>query len=165
MVSKKHRRAIALAVVMGAALPVVALASHGKAGLWEITYTMSMPDMPQVSPAQMAQMQAMGMRMPTQHSSTVQRCMTAAEVSSDNPPPPRSGSCTFANVKMTGHTFSGEETCTGDFEGHGQFSVTYDSDAHYTGTATMTGAAHGHPVHVSNSYEGKWISADCGSLK
>jgi hypothetical protein len=147
-----------------AVVPGLALGSHGKAGLWEVTTTTSMPNMPQMSPAQVAQMQAMGMHMPMGQTITTQHCMTAAEVASDSIQPARND-CTYSNVKIVGHTFSGDEICHGNFEGQGHFSVTYDGDEHYSGTASMNGSAHGHPMNASNSFEGKWISADCGSVK
>jgi hypothetical protein len=165
MVSKNRMRFAGLLVGGLAVVPVVALASHGKAGLWEVTSTMSMPGLPQVSPQQAAQMQAMGVQMPANRTSTTQRCMTPTEVASESPPPPRNKSCVFSNVKLAGGTFSGDETCSGDFDGQGHFSVTYDSDSHYSGTSTLNGTAHGHPVNVNNSFEGRWVSADCGSVK
>jgi hypothetical protein len=147
-----------------AVVPGLALAAHGKVGLWEVTTTTSMPNMPQMSPAQMAQMQAMGMHMPVAQAMTVQHCMTASEVASDSIQPAR-GDCTYSNVKIVGHTFSGDEVCHGNFEGQGHFSVTYDSDEHYSGSTSMNGSAHGHMMSVSNSFEGKWMSADCGGVK
>jgi hypothetical protein len=165
MVSTGGMRIAGIVAVGLALLPAAAIASHGKAGLWDVSFTMNMPNMPQISAAQMAQMQAMGVHMPTGQTSTVQRCMTAAEAASDSPPPPRSKSCTFSNVKVSGHTFSGDETCTGQFEGQGHFSVTYDGDEHYSGMSTMSGTANGHAMNVSNNFEGKWVSADCGSVK
>lgn len=158
------RRAVRLAGIVACAamaFPGLVLASHGKAGLWEITTTMNMPDMPQMSAAQMAQMQAMGMHMPMGHTMTVQHCMTAEEVASDTPTSPRKD-CVMSNVTLGGHTFSGDEVCHGEFEGQGHFSITYDSDEHYTGTTSMRGSEDGHPMSVSNSFEGKWLSADCG---
>jgi hypothetical protein len=145
-----------------AILPAAAVASHGKAGLWEVTSTMSMP---QMSPAQAAQMQAMGMQMPMGHTTTHQKCMTPAEAAADMPVPPHNKDCALSNVKMEGHTYSGDVTCSGEFQGQGHFSETFDSDEHFSGTSTMTGSANGHPVNMSNTMEGKWISADCGSAK
>lgn len=153
------------ALGLAAVLPVVAFAAHGKAGLWEVTSTVNMPNMPQMSQAQMAQMQAMGMHMPMGHTFTVRHCVTADEVAQDKPPPMRSKECTMTNVRIEGHTFSGDTVCTGEFQGQGHFSVTYDGNEHYTGTSTTTGTAEGHPVNSSTSFEGKWISADCGSVK
>ncbi len=155
----------AIAACMVVAFPGAVLASHGKAGLWEITTTMNMPNMPQMAPAQIAQMQAMGMRMPMGHTVTAQRCMTAQQVASDSPPPSHNKDCTLSDVKLVGHTFSGDEVCHGEFEGQGHFSVTYDSDEHYTGTTSMSGTSNGHPMNASNSFEGKWVSADCGGVQ
>jgi hypothetical protein len=165
MTPRKAVRIGAIAACMAAALPGAVLASHGKAGLWEITIAMNMPNMPQMAPAQMAQMQAMGMHMPTGHTTTVQRCMTAQEVASDSPPAAHSKDCTLSDVKLVGHTFSADEVCHGQFEGQGQFSVTYDGDEHYTGTTSMIGSSNGLPMSVSNSFEGKWVSADCGGVQ
>ncbi len=166
MMSKGRIRLGALVAAAIAMVPAAALASHGKVGLWDVTSTMTMPNMPQMSPAQTAQMQAMGMHMPMSHTVSVQRCMTAAQVASDSPPPSRSKSCTFSNVKVTGHTFSGDEVCSGEFQGQGHFSVTYDSDEHYSGMSTIQGTtASGHSVNANNTFEGKWVSADCGSVK
>lgn len=153
-----------VAVGMGLA-PVMALASHGKAGLWEVTSTMNMPNMPQMSSAQMAQMQAMGMHMPMGHTITTQHCMTADQVAQDKPPPVRSRDCAMTNVKISGQTFSGDVVCKGEFQGQGHFSLAYESDAHYSGSTSMAGTANGHSMSSSSSFEGKWISADCGAVK
>lgn len=153
-------------VAAGALLaPVLAFASHGKAGLWEITTTISMPNMPQTSPAQMAQMQAMGVHMPTQNTMSFQHCMSAADVAQDKPPPMRNKDCALSNIKLDGRTFSGDMVCSGRFQGQGHYSVTYDSDEHYSGSTSMTGTADGHPVNSSTSFEGKWVAADCGAAK
>lgn len=164
MAARRIARLSAGIVALSAIVPGLGLAAHGKVGLWEITTTMNMPNMPQMSPAQVAQMQAMGMHMPMGQTMTVQHCMTAAEVASDTIQPARND-CTYSNVKIVGHTFSGDEICHGNFEGQGHFSVTYDGDEHYSGSTSMNGSAHGHPVSMSNSFEGKWMSADCGGVK
>jgi hypothetical protein len=164
-----HRRIAGILVGCLAMVPLVALAAHGKAGLWESTVTMNMagmPQMPQMSPEQMAQMNAMGVHMPTAHTVTTQHCMTPQEVAQDTPPTPRSAKeCAVSQVKITGHTYSADMTCSGEMEGQGHVSVTYDSDEHYAGTWTFNGAAHGHPVNMTNTFEGKWLSADCGGVK
>jgi hypothetical protein len=164
MAARKVARLSGGIVLLMTVVPGLALAAHGKAGLWEITTTTNMPNMPQMSPAQIAQMQAMGMHMPMGQAMTVQHCMTASEVASDSLRPARND-CTYSNVKLVGHTFSGDEICHGNFEGQGHFSVTYDSDEHYSGSTSMSGSANGHMMSVSNSFEGKWVSADCGGVK
>jgi hypothetical protein len=131
--------------------------------------TTTMPNMPQISPAQMAQMQAMGMHMPMGHTMTYQHCMTAAEVASDTPPPQRK-ECVYSNVKYGGQAFSGDVVCHDNFEGHGfeghgHFSFTYDSDDHFSGSTTASGSADGRSMNVNNSFDGRWVSADCGGVK
>jgi hypothetical protein len=149
------------------ALPVAAFAGHGKAGLWEINTQMSMPNMASMmSPDQMARMQAMGVHMPTTNSATTQYCRTAAQVAQDSPPPTRAGrECTMGNTKILGQTYSADMTCTGRMQGTGHYSVTFDSDEHFSGSTSFTGTANGHPANMSNSFEGKWLSADCGTVK
>ena len=156
-------------LVLGAVtLPVAALAAHGKVGLWEISTRMNMPGMMATMPPDaLARMQAMGMHMPNGQTFTTQHCMTADEVAQDKPPPMRNAQdCTASNVTHSGQTLNVEMVCKGDnMDGQGHFTLTYDSDAHYTGNYTFTGTAHGHPANMSYTVEGKWISADCGSVK
>jgi hypothetical protein len=156
-----------LALAAAALMPVAALAAHGKVGLWEITTHMNMPGMAaSIPPEAMARMKAMGMQMPGNQTFTAQHCMTAEEVAQDKPPPMRSSQdCTASNVSHDAHTFNVDMICKGEMIGQGHASVTYDSDEHYSGTYSFTGSAHGHQTSMSNSFEGKWISADCGSVK
>src|SRR5579862_6038179 len=164
------RIGVAVATVgMAVAVAVpVAFASHGKAGLWEITTHMSMPGMSaNIPPEALARMKAMGMAMPGgDQSFSSQICMTAAQVAQDQPPPTRSTkNCTVSNLKHDGHTITADMTCSGEMQGTGHYEATYDSDEHYSGSYSFTGTAHGHPGNMSSNFEGRWISADCGSVK
>ncbi|MGD0191310.1 MAG: DUF3617 domain-containing protein [Rhizomicrobium sp.] len=156
-------------VVCGAALLALsstALADHGKAGLWNITSKMTMANMPQIPPDKLAKMQAMGIQMPTGNSVTTQHCMTAAEVKMDRPPlTGHAKDCTLQNLSISGAAVKADMVCsTGDMQGNGHLSVSYDSDTHYAGQMTFVGTAHGHPADMTNSFEGTWLSADCGSV-
>jgi tetratricopeptide (TPR) repeat protein len=130
-----------------------ALASHGKVGLWDITVEMNMPN-------------AMGVQPPNGNTMTSQHCMTAAEVSSDKPPAmTHNKDCSMQNVNVSGGTYAADMVCSGpDMQGNGHVSTAFDSDTHYSGQMTFTGTAHGHPVDMTNSFEGKWVSADCGDV-
>ncbi len=167
MFSRKTMVRAALVLGAAAVLPLAALASHGKAGLWEISTRMSMPNMmAAIPPDQMARMQAMGVHMPNGQTFTSQHCMTAEEVASDKPPPMRNAQdCTTTNVTHDARTINVDVVCKGEMDGQGHFTLTYDSDEHYTGNYTFNGSAHGHPASITNSIEGRWISADCGSVK
>lgn len=149
------------------ALPVAAFAGHGKVGLWQITTRMNMPNMmASIPPEQLARMEAAGVHMPNNQSFSSQHCMTAEEVNADKPPPMRgTKDCTMANVTHDAHSLSMDVVCKGEMDGKGHLTVTYDSDEHYSGSYAFTGMAHDHPASMTNSFEGKWISADCGSVK
>jgi len=157
-----------MGLVAAVAVPLVAFASHGKAGLWEITTHMNMPNMSaNIPPDALARMKAMGMAMPGGNQSfSSQICMTAAQVAEDQPPPSRNTKdCTVSNLKHDGHTITADMTCSGEMQGTGHYEATYDSDEHYSGSYSFTGTAHGHPGNMSSNFEGRWISADCGSVK
>jgi len=149
-----------------AALPLAALASHGKVGLWDITVKMSMPNMPKIPPDQIAKMRAMGVHISDDNTVTTQHCMTAEEVAADRPPQMQhQKDCSMQNIKSGGGSFSAEMVCTGaEMQGSGHVTVAYDSDAHYSGQMTFAGTAHGHPASMTNSFEGKWISGDCSAM-
>ena len=68
----------------------------------------------------------------------------------------------MVNEKTSGDSFSADMVCAGQSRGSGHIQVTYDSDAHYAGQMTMSMSAGGQPMKMTNSFEGKWISADCG---
>jgi len=164
----KASRAIAFGMLATAiaALPMAALASHGKAGLWDVTIRMSMANMPQIPPEQLAKMKAMGISIPNVNSVTTQHCMTAAEVASDKPPQMQHNSeCTQQNTNLSHGTFTADLVCTGaNMQGTGHITATFDSDTHYTSQMVFNGTAHGHSTTFTNTIEGKWVSADCGSV-
>ena len=175
--SMKLSKQLVLCGVVAAGLvaaPLAAIASHGKVGLWSITTTMDMggmrpmPQMPQMTPEQMAKMKQMGIQMPGMggppHTMTTQHCMTAAEVNSDKPPPAREHDCTMTNEKIAGQSMSADMVCTGEMKGNGHLTVIYDSTEHYSGKMDFTGASHGHQMSMTNTFEGKWVSANCGTV-
>jgi hypothetical protein len=148
-------------------LPASALAAHGKAGLWDITTKtqmpgVEMPDMSKMPPEVQARMKAMHMHMSDKGMQT-QHCMTQAEVDQDKPPMHHNG-CKLTSYKASGHSFTGDMACTGEFQGTGHMQVTYDSPEHYKGSVTMSGTGHGHPMNMHTSFEGHWVSANCGNV-
>ncbi|HEY4124501.1 MAG TPA: DUF3617 domain-containing protein [Rhizomicrobium sp.] len=146
-----------------------AVASHGKAGLWNATTTMEMegmpqmPDMSQMPPEVQARMKAMNIQ-PSGKGIKSQYCMTQAQVDQDRPPV-NNKNCKVTGYKVVGHTYTGDMVCTGDFEGTGHVEATYDSSEHYKGSTTMKGTGHGHPVNMHLTFEGQWVSANCGAVK
>jgi hypothetical protein len=157
-------RFVAAGLALAMALPGVALAGPGKAGLWEVSTKMS--GMPQMPPDQMAKMKAMGMQMPADHVFTTQHCVTPEEAAATKPPPMgRNKECQMGKMNASGSTVSGDMTCTGaEMTGTGHFQVSYDSPQHYSGQMTFNGQSHGQPMNMTNSFEGKWLSASCGTV-
>jgi len=124
-----------------------AFAAHGKAGLWDLSVTVSAPGMdhPQVV--------------------SNQHCMTAGEVASPGLSAPSQSGCSMQNAQTEGTTLSGDLVCTGEHKGSGHMTVTYDSPEHYSGTMTFTSTADdGTSVAVSQKMEGRWVSASCGNV-
>jgi hypothetical protein len=126
------------------AMTGAAVADHGKVGLWQVATKVTMPGMPQTQVY------------------TSQHCMTAGEVKMNAMPPSSNADCKMTNEKASGGSFSGDMVCTGHAKGSGHIAVTYDTDTHYAGQMTMTMNAGGQAMHMTNSFEGKWVSADCG---
>ena len=130
------------------AMTVSALADHGKVGLWQITTKMSMPSMPSMS-----------------RTFSSQQCMTAAEVKSDKPPQTSENSqCKMINLKQGASSFSADMVCSGASSGTGHLAVSYDGDTHYTGQMSMVTKAGDQTMNMTNTFEGKWVSASCGSV-
>jgi hypothetical protein len=166
-------------------LPLSALAdSHQKPGLWQIDNQMQMKNpqmaaaagkMQQMTPEMQQMMAARGIKMPqvssdgtmTQSMSN-QICVTPEQAAkADHPDFGRNQQCQMTKSSYSGNTFSGEMTChSPEMNGTGQINMTMDGDTGYHGTMHFTGtSAHGGPMDMNNQISGKWLSADCGSVK
>jgi len=163
----KTVRALSLitAIGVGIALPAVAWASHGKAGLWEITIRSNMgqmqgmPDLSKLPPEAQARIQAMN-----SNGITVRHCMTAAEVASDKPDVTHNQDCKATNTIANGQTFSVDLVCTGKVNGTGHLRFSFDGTEHYAGIETMNMTINGHIVNHTTNVDAHWLSADCGKV-
>ncbi len=158
--------AAALAAVL--AWPVVAFAAHGKPGLWKITVTMegAGQNMPHISASDRAQMKAMGVEMPNDHTISTQHCMTEAEVNGNGLSAlrqPAGSGCTLTNKTANGGTFSADMVCTGTMKGQGHVMISYDGAEHYTGKTSFTGTTQGQTTQMTTLLDGHWVSPDCGN--
>jgi hypothetical protein len=133
-------------ILIAATISNPALADHGKVGLWQVTTTVKTAD-----------------AAPRSFSS--EHCMTAQEVKSQEiPQNSQNKMCKLTDQQAAGKTLSAQMVCTGQAKGTGKLTVTYDSDTHYTGSLAMTTEAGGQTMHMTNTFEGKWVSADCGKV-
>ncbi len=151
--------------------PATAWAAHGRAGLWKISTTMDMPDMPQMSnlpPEAMAMMKARGMSMPGMGAPVVtQICMTQDEVNTDRIPSMnnREMNCTTKLLSQTPSAMTAESTCHGRMEGVGRMQMSWRGNDHYEGTYSFKGSMEGRPHQMTTRYTGDFVKADCGSVK
>ena len=170
---------LAATVLAAACLP--AGAQSLKPGLWEISNKMkgsaemdkAMAEMQQqlasMPPDQRKQMEAMmaqrGVRMAAPAAGggmTVQMCMTK-EMAERNDVPMQDG-CTMTKQQRTGSTMKMAFTCTKPpSSGEGEF--TFMGAEAYKTHMVMTTSAKGKPETMEMDGAGKWLGADCGSVK
>jgi len=159
------RRGILLAgVLLLGASP--ALAGHARPGLWTSTVTVDLGgENPQMSAAEEARMNAMGIKIPGKARPMISRmCLTPEDAAADTPPK-RTG-CTYNNIHWTGQSATGAYVCKGLMNGSGKFEVTYSNDKHYEGTTTFVGdAVQGKSTKAHTKFTGDWVSDDCGTVK
>lgn len=157
---------IASAIVLA---PAAAWAAHGRAGLWNISTTMEMANMPQMPPEAMAMMKARGMKMPGMGGAPVvsQMCMTQDEVNADAVPQMKNKeeSCTTKVLSRTSSSVTAESTCHGRMDGVGRMQMSWRGNEHYEGTYSFKGAMQGRPQDMTSHYTGDFVKADCGSVK
>lgn len=153
-----HRSVLAAGVCV-LVLGVFAWAQTRKAGLWEVTSTMTWQQSP--FPA--------GMQ-PAGGPHTTLICVTQEQIDKYGTVPPQShGECQVTNIvkKTTGMT--AEMVCTGHVTGKGDIQASWSDDTHATSTVHFTGTMQMGPntqpfewsVESTSVYKG----ADCGSVK
>ena len=142
-----------------------ALAMHAKPGEWQITMKIDMAGMPQIPPAQLAKMRAMGIHLPVGGDAmTVTHCMTPSEAAMDKIPAmakEHQKYCKMQNMKASADGISADMVCTGRVQGGGHMAVRFDSPEHYAGKVSMNAMANGHPISSTSTFDAKWLSADC----
>lgn len=164
--SKKLITALVAASVI--LVPVAALAAHGRPGLWNVTTSMEMANMPQMPPEAMAMMKSRGMKMPGMgQPMTSQMCMTQEQVNGDTPPAMhnREENCTTKLLSQTGSSMKSQVTCHGRMEGVGLSEMNWRGNEHYEGTYSFKGTMEGRPQSISTRFSGDFVKADCGAVK
>lgn len=149
-------------------------------GLWEHSFTMksqsgqmerSMKEMQQqmanMPPEQRKMMEEMmaqkGMGMGTPGKS-VKVCITKEQAERDEIPQ-QEGNCTQQVVQRTANTIKMKFSCAGNPPTSGEGEVTFHSPTTYTGKTTVNTTVNGKPDRMTMDQSGKWLSADCGSIK
>jgi hypothetical protein len=142
-------------MVVGCCLFALAVSAQGqrKAGLWEVTSSMSMSGMP---------------NMPQMGSRTQQVCVTQAMIDKYGGPysNPQNGQCQVSNVSLTPTGMSADLSCTGRTTMTGTVKTTF-VDANTTKTTMLMNMTMGNgqqmtmTMNATSSYKGP----DCGSVQ
>jgi len=149
-------------------VPAAAWAAHGRPGLWNISTSMEMPNMPQMPPEAMAMMKSRGMSMPGMGGAPIvtQICMTQEQVNGDIPSMNnREENCTTKVLNQTPSSVTAESTCHGRMEGVGRMQMSWRGNEHYEGTYNFKGTMQGRPQEMTSHYTGDFVKADCGAVK
>lgn len=164
---------IALVTALSGATVVCAHAGNwGKPGLWQTSTTMQMkmPDMPQISPQQMAQMKKMGIKLPMMGRQAIETktCLTAEDAANfgmQREYAQKTSGCKLTNMTRVGNHMTTKVVCDGQMKGQGQSDTVLINDSHYTSNFAFKGISHGQPTDMKISTDARWLGANCGSVK
>lgn len=153
-----HRNVL-LVGVCGLALGMLAWAQGRKAGLWEVTATMSWQQSP--FPAGMG---------PMSQPHTTQICVTQEQIDKFGTAPPQTrGNCQVNDVVKRADGMSAELVCTGPMAGKGDIQASWNDDFHSRAKVHFLGAmemgANSKPIEWTVDSTSVFKGADCGSVK
>lgn len=170
-----------LLCLLGAA--TVAQAQKLAPGLWENTLTMKSGDgkmeaamarmqeqLAKMPPEQRAQMEAMmasrGVALGGAGGApnAVRVCISKEQAERNELPTGSDGRCKRDSMERTGSTLKFKVTCT-DPAGTGEGTFNFISDKAYSGSMVMNVTRDGRAMRMDMQQEGKWLGADCGTLK
>jgi hypothetical protein len=164
----KNHRAVIAATVCLTLLGLFAWAQVRKAGLWEMTSTMTWQQSPMPP----------GMTMPAGANSpfgggprTNQVCVTQAMIDKYGAPMPqsRNNQCQVSNVSMKANGMSADWVCSGMMAGKGTVESSWTDPEHATGkvhfTGTMQMGPNSRPVEYTIETSSVYKGPDCGSVK
>ncbi len=146
-------------------------ADQMKPGLWEMTMKSdAMKNMPKISPEQLEQMRKMGINVPQMRDGGIvtQVCVTKQMADSDRLPGMQDNEtgCESKNMQRNGNSYSVDIVCNGAaMKGAGKAQGSFSGDDSFTSTYDFKGTMHGQPVSQHHEGSGKWLGADCGSVK
>lgn len=141
-----------------------------KPGLWEMTMKSdAIKNMPKIPPEQMEQMRKMGVNVPQMQDGAMvtKVCITKQMAESQTPGVEKNEmGCETKNYKRSGNSYSADIVCnSADMKGEGKAKGTFAGDQAFTSTYDFKGTMHGRPVNQHHESSGKWLAADCGSVK
>jgi hypothetical protein len=143
-----------------------------KMGLWEITSTSqvggSMPsiDTSKMTPEQKAQMEAAMKSMMGAHQNVAKSCITKEKFEKEGIMPAEKGQdCKQTIVTNTRAALDAKVVCTGDRPMTAQLHADALSSTSFKATIKSSTTDQGKQMTVDVAMTGKWLAADCGSVK
>jgi hypothetical protein len=167
----------ALGLLLGLMACVAAISpSHAagklKPGLWEMSIKSdAMKSMPKIPPEQLEKLKQLGIAIPKTESdgSMVQKICISKEMAEREPhqiSERPDQSCKTENLKQTGNSYSLDLICDGpNMKGKGNVKGSYDNNENFRSSYDFQGVARNRPVSNHVETTGKWLSADCGTVK
>ncbi len=175
------RTIVPRAVAALAFCPIVAVAAGMAPGLWEhsIKFKSQSGDME----ARKARMQAEIAAMPPERrkmvedmmakrgmsfdaqGTTLRVCVTKEQAERMEPLPMNREECKQDVVSRSASSFKIRWTCGGNNPSNGEGEMRFSSDKAFTGTAVVNTVHDGKPDRMDVESVGKWVSADCGTVK
>ena len=146
-----------------------------RAGLWQITTTSDLLLLVPHLPAD--QMQGIkdiateyGLEMPQIENGAAisQTCITQQMVDEKTLPNFYNAQlgCSSKNATRNGNNYKTDFVCNSeDLKGNGIAQGTFTSSQAFTGITNFTGTAEGNPVNEQADISGKWLNANCGTVK
>ena len=161
----------ALLVVLMCSSSAVWAAGKMKPGLWEMTVkTDAMKNMPKLSAEQQEQMRKAGVNLPNMQDGgmTMKMCMTKEMTEREQTPGSGQSQlgCESKNAQQSGNSYSVDIVCnSATMKGEGKMKGVFNGSESYSSTYDFKGTVHGRPTTQHHESNGKWLSADCGSVK
>ncbi len=150
-------------------------------GLWENTTQMNISSAAGGTDEAMARMQKEMAAMPPEQRKMVQDMMAKQGVGMGAQPNsvrvcvsaeqaekgtlPQDGRCTQDSLQRSGNTLRMKFSCQGPPPSSGEGEYTFSSNKAYSGRMKVVTSVKGQPASMNMEVSGRWISADCGTLK
>jgi hypothetical protein len=94
----------------------------------------------------------------------VKMCMTKEMVAQNQVPIQQHGNCTARRSPVVGNTMKLSFNCTSP-QSSGEGQVTFAGDSAYSMKMNIASSASGNPETMSVDATGRWLGADCGTIK
>jgi hypothetical protein len=142
-----------------------------KPGLWEMTMKSdAMKNMPAIPPEQLEQMRKMGIAIPKMQDGNISSKVCITREMAERDQLPQTGQdesgCQSKNYRRSGSSYTVDVVCNGPLmKGEGKIKGKFSGNESFSSTYDFNGVAHGQSINQHHETSGKWLSADCGSVK